>query len=393
MVSTAIALLLAGFSGQTTADAAVPFRLAESAIVVDATINGKKVPLVFDSGFGDWVQVEDSVGIGKSTGTETLNSFLGPFEADAVPLKTLKIGARTIPVGEGQTALQMEAGFFEGIGYGTDVSGLLGIRAFEGQPVEINFQKHEFIFHPKSMDISKRVPDNKRTFLLKMLPTGFESIMLEVDAKSGQKMNMAIDTGNWFYAITYSETLRRIGAWEPGKKPKFFRSSERVNADVTNWTKKMTDMTIFGVPVPLSYWDVIEGTSTGANFDGTMGFGFLCNFNVTFDFDRRRVWLENFTGKTAGDEPGDVGLSYFIKPNPRRVIVAGVDSDSPAELAGIRPGDQLVTIEGEKLQQTIGVFELRHRMEGLRGTKIKLGFFRNGQTIDVELERAFLVNE
>lgn len=43
-------LLLAG--AQAGGRVEVPFRLGEDAIVVDAEVNGKKVSLMFDTGFG-----------------------------------------------------------------------------------------------------------------------------------------------------------------------------------------------------------------------------------------------------------------------------------------------------------------------------------------------------
>jgi len=310
-----------------------------------------------------------------------------------VRVKSLKVGDKVLNVGDNVDAVLAPGQRYDSIVYNTHVDGIMGLEAFVGQVLEINMQQHKFIFHPASTDISKWVPDNKRTFLLKMLPIGTNSIQLESTAKNGKSLVMALDTGNEFYATTHKESLERIGAWTPGQKPKYMRESAVASGDVQSWTKKLTDMNIFGVPVPESYWDVIDLPSSEAGSDGTVGFGFLSNFNITIDFDRRRVWLENFTGKVANDEPGDVGLSFMPERHDKRITVDEVSPDSPADKAGIKVGDQLLAIDGKDIPTVIGWAEIRRRMEGPTGSKLKLDFSRDGQLMRYELVRAYLVNE
>jgi S1-C subfamily serine protease len=138
---------------------------------------------------------------------------------------------------------------------------------------------------------------------------------------------------------------------------------------------------------------VIGRPSADAGFDGTVGFGFLSNFNIVIDFDRRRIWLENFTGKVGNDEPGDVGLGFFPERHDQRITVYSVAPDSPADKAGIKKGDQLLAIDGKDLPPVVGLFELRRRLEGPKGSKVKLDLSRNGQLMRYELERACLAND
>src|SRR4051812_2042446 len=74
----------------------VPFRIADDALVVDATVNGSKLSLVFDTGFGGSALVSDTVDIGPTSGTTTLQDFVGEFEAKTVKIKTFKLGPMTI---------------------------------------------------------------------------------------------------------------------------------------------------------------------------------------------------------------------------------------------------------------------------------------------------------
>lgn len=386
------AFLFAIAAGQTPPPDEVPFHVAETAIIVDTLVNGRKASLIFDTGFGGAVVVDESMEIGKITGTQTLMDFVRPLQVSTVKLKSLKVGTHALPLTDDMEAV-LGPWREETSSYNTHVDGILGIEGMIGQVTEINFQKHEFIFHPKSFDISKMVPDNKKTFLLTMLPLGMNSIELEAEGANGKKMTLSLDTGNSFFATTYKETLERIGAWEVGKKPKYVGESGVASGAVNSWTKKLTDMKVFGVPVPVSYWDIIDLPSSGARSDGTVGFGFLSNFNIIFDFDRRRVWLENFTGKTGNVEPGDIGLRFYQQEQGRRLTVYEAESGSPADKVGIKKGDQILAIDGKDLSSVIGLRELRRRLQGPVGSKVKLDISRDGNPMSFELERVGLMNE
>lgn len=52
----------------------VPFRLGESAIIVDATLNGRTLSFMFDTGFGGAFVVDRKVNLGKASGAMTLSN-------------------------------------------------------------------------------------------------------------------------------------------------------------------------------------------------------------------------------------------------------------------------------------------------------------------------------
>src|SRR5438105_649177 len=111
--------------GHQTAPIEVPFRISEDAIMVDALVNGSKVSLLFDTGFGGSVLISDSVDIGPSTGTTTLRDFVGEFDAKTVKIKTLKLGQMTID-SSGMSAVQQSMAGMS-FGYNTHTDGLIGL--------------------------------------------------------------------------------------------------------------------------------------------------------------------------------------------------------------------------------------------------------------------------
>lgn len=368
-----------------------PFKMTDHAFIVDATVNGKKVSLMFDTGFGAWVDVDDSINLGKPDGKMQLQDFVGVMTVDTVKIKSLKLGALSIPLDESaQAVLSPNGGYSES--YGTHCDGLMGFSVIKNVITEINFEKGKFVFYPKSFDITQKVPDNKKTFLVKMLPTGYNAVQMAVKTPEDKTMVLALDTGNSFYATTHKDVLERVGLWQSSKKPSFMTAAGVASGVVDSWYIRMPKLKIFGVPVESSVWDVIDLPSSGADTDGTVGFGFLKNFNIIIDYERRRVWLENFTGKVVDDEPAAVGMSVYWDKEKKNYVVVRVQGGGPAEKGGIKKGDLLLAVDGDEAID-IGFDRMRTKLEGKAGSTVKVAMSRRGELFRVELTRVPLIND
>ena len=374
--------------GLPTPNVEVPFRKTEDAIVVDASVNGRQVSLMFDSGFGGTVLLSSSIDVGPPSGKMDLRDFVGQFEATTVKLKSLQLGG--LPLHPDEAQIVQQPGDFTA-SYGQHVDGILGLGAVKNMVTEINFEKSEFIFHPSTENISTRHPDNKKTFLVKMLPIGGNAMELPVVAPNGETMTMALDTGNAFFATSHRDVLERVGIWPSDKKPNYVRESGVASGAVDSWTMKMPPLTIFGVPVQATLWDIIDLPASDAQGDGTVGFGFLSNFNLTFDFARRRVWFDNWHVPIENPETGDLGISARFDRQSKRLVVVLVSPGSPAAEAGIQPDDQLLSIAGIDLEHP-SYQELRKMLEGPVGSTVNLAVSHSGAFKRYSLTRRALVN-
>lgn len=367
----------------------VPFRIGDDAIIVDVTVNGCKASLMFDTGFSGSVIVGDNLDVGKPTGTQTLTDFVGSFEAKTVKMTSLKIGDKSVdPTG---MEITVQPSDHYTLSYGTHCDGILGLQAFAGRVFEINFERQKFIFHPDSLDITQSKVDGTKSFITKLLPLGVNSLMMSVDMASGEKLHMALDTGNSGYATTHKDALERAKVWPDGKAAEYMGRTVVASGPVDTFRVSLSNIKIFGVSVPESVFNVIDLPASRADQDGTVGFGFLKNFNITIDSKRRRVLFENFTGRMSDPLPADVGVLAFNDPRVNRMRVFWVVPGGPAEKAGIKRGDDLLAVNGDDVSQ-IGFRRLDTMLKGDVGSKVKLDLSRGGQLIRLEVERKVLVN-
>lgn len=368
----------------------VPFRIGEDAIVVDAVVNGKKVSCMFDTGYSGAVVLNNTINLGTPTGKQGLRDFVGTFELPTVALRSMKLGEKSIDITDLEAVMAPAEDYSQS--YNTHVDGIMGFSVIKHAVTEINFEKKKFVFYPNSLDISKRTPDNQRTFLARLLPTGMGSLEMEVFTKDKKRLKLALDTGNAFYATTHKDVLERVGIWAPNRKPEFMKLAGVASGTVETFYMRMPELSIFGVPVKTSVWSIIDLPSSSADSDGTIGFGFLKNFNITIDYERRRVWLEKFNEAVENDAPGDVGLSALYSPRQKRVVIVRVAPESPAMKAGIKEGDQILAVEGKEML-TPTFRQMERLLQGEKGSKIKLVLSRAGNLARYELERVHLVNE
>lgn len=368
----------------------IPFTLADDAIIVEATVNNRRVSLMFDTGFSGAVVLNSAINVGKPDGQMTLRDFVGEFVATTTKVSSLKLGAAEL---SGPDMQVVQGGMSDlSLSYNTHTDGILGYQPFVDHVLEINFENSKFVLHPKTLDISTRTPDNQRTFLSRMLPRGRGSIDMEVVMPNNKKMVLSLDTGNAFYATTHKDVLERVEMWPPDRKPQFFKQSFVASGAVDSWYKHMRDVKIYGIPVERSVWSIIDLPSSSAEGDGTIGFGFLKNFNIIIDYQRRRVWMENFTGTVQNELPGDIGLIAVMDPKTDRARIVYVSSDGPAYKAGIRRGDDLLSLDGAEVRDR-SFRRLNKRLEGPVGSTVKLVVSRNGQLMRYEVERAALAND
>lgn len=86
------------------------------------------------------------------------------------------------------------------------------------------------------------------------------------------------------------------------------------------------------------------------------------------------------------------GIGAWVDPNAEYLTIVSPMPNSPAEAAGLKPGDQIIGIDGEDMTGIDGNLVIR-RVLGPAGTEVTLTIRREGldEPFDVTLERAHIV--
>ena len=103
---------------------------------------------------------------------------------------------------------------------------------------------------------------------------------------------------------------------------------------------------------------------------------------------------EELTGEVSGigafvsaqEETGDDVVACDLISATCRIVVISTIPESPAEAAGLRPGDAIVSVEGETVAG-MTFDESTARVRGEEGTQVTIGVERDGETFEVALER------
>ncbi len=389
MITTALALLHLASPAPVEAQSEWPFRIMESAIIVDSTVNGRNVACMFDTGFSGAYVLNENVNVGKATGTMTLQDFVGTLQAKTVPITSLSMGEVKFDTTDMQVVSMPNNNYTAS--YGTHCDGIMGLEVVAHKVFQINFEKSKFVFYPQSYDISKFAGQPGK-HVVKMLPIGNNAIKIPVEAPNGKKLYLSLDTGNGFYTTTHKDSLERIGLWKTGVEPKFTKASWVASGPVKSWSIQLEDMNIYGIPVETSVWDIIDLPSSSAESDGTVGFGFLKHFNITIDMERRLVLLEQFSDDVTSKPVGEVGINAYYNERQQRMEIFNVTPDSPAEKAGIKRGDFLIGLDGEVIEN-MSPYVLSRKLDGEVGSKVNVSISRGGMLFRYDLERVPMVNK
>jgi hypothetical protein len=132
-----------------------------------------------------------------------------------------------------------------------------------------------------------------------------------------------------------------------------------------------------------------EGAFASEEFAGNIGNRILERFRVTFDYERRQIYLE--PGRHYADRDHLTRAGVLLTRRAGRVGVESVLDKSPADHAGLRPGDQVLSVDGRDiaewdLPEISALFD-----EGEVGRKVPLRVLRGGQEKQLRMKLAEVV--
>lgn len=337
----------------------VPITLKAGHIHLDATVNGKPVRLVFDSGAGANILTPEAaarLGI-RGDGPPARASGGG----GTVEVQRSRIGSLSV----GDAVLENEVTYLIPLPAELECDGLIGHGLLNRFVATIDYDKGTLtLTDPKRF----RKPAGAQTLPLK-IASNLPAIDGEVDGLRGL---FRLDTGandalTLFTPFVEKNKLR--GRYSPrietltGKGIGGFMYGDLVRIKGL----KLGDAELPGVVTELSRQKT--GVFSGGDAVGNIGYGVLSRFAVTFDYPGKKLHLvrsakfaEPFSSSRAG-----VGLDY----DKGRYTVVSVIPGSPAAEAGVKVGETLLAVDGAGVDK-LDPAAVRGKMRGPAGTKVEL---------------------
>lgn len=147
----------------------------------------------------------------------------------------------------------------------------------------------------------------------------------------------------------------------------------RLGATVTRQIGKIEAISLGGIRGENLFFSESEENSLGLNF--------WSRYAVTFDFPGKSLYLKKGERSGIPDQPDRSGLKVLRVGGS--LVVKIVVKDSPAEAAGVRPEDVIVSVDGKRSDEW-KLSELRRYLCG-EGKSVRLSVRRDGAQRDVVL--------
>ena len=230
---------------------------------------------------------------------------------------------------------------------GRQIDGIIGYDVLKKYTTHINFDTNKLELYKQHDDIKGISEYSKHLISMR---NSIPEVSLTYTLHDGTQLtgNFLFDSGAYLtllfntpYAKKHSLTSR-IGTT-------IDITSRGLTAESTTTSGTMTQLNMFGHSfndIPIGIAQANAGVSAYKDIAGILGARIIHRFNIILDYAKNSIYLKpNGNYKNAFEFP----LKGFALENENgKMKVHYVIKDSDAYAKGIREGDQLLTIDGEK---------------------------------------------
>jgi predicted aspartyl protease len=250
---------------------------------------------------------------------------------------------------------------------GQSCDGILGMDFFATHVVSIDFDRGLF-------SILDQMPGSvTNTFVVVPLKHLHRHFTAEVVINQSQSLDLLVDTGdNSFLSLN-------LKAWQ-----KVFSTNQvhAMKANVAGADNQVVQsliglvrqLTVQG----LNYTNLHATLIRNAADPSHLGLGFFRRHRVVFDFPNRKLYLQPGRQFSRPDEEDMSGL-HLLREN-QLTVVYSVDENSPASNAGIKPGDVVISVNGQNAS-SLTLNDIRCLLQSNDGDHVTLRIKRESASL------------
>ncbi|MBL7931631.1 MAG: aspartyl protease family protein [Bacteroidia bacterium] len=273
---------------------------------------------------------------------------------------------------------------------GENADGIIGPSFLRDYLTEIDFENKKMRLHTdrkflEGYDSLKLEVRNNRYYLPASVLTNGN---LEI------KGSFQIDLGSSGAIHMTSPTAKQYSL-ETGvsNKIKFFNESGGAGGRIEGYEFRAKELKIgkYVLNAPCIDWSTdTSGALARSTYSGLLGNEILERFSTVIDFKNAVLFIKpakNYGSKFTGPI---AGFSYISKINTEKtVIVTGLYEKSPADKAGVKPGDRIIFIDGKSVLNMTEK-DLKTIL-GDEGNDIELTLKRENEQLKIKLPRKELL--
>ena len=354
----------------------VPFKLSGNHIWVKATVDGKPYAFIFDTAGAASLTPAARAALALSTVAQAQVTGVGndPVTLDIVKPKRASIGEATVddayfivfPDDLGAVSP------YAGLAFG----GVLG-REFFNLVITIDYAKATLTMTNSSLF---RPNPSAQAIAMEMRDGMFPNVQASVDGTTG---SFDVDAGS-SQGLTLTQAFANAnGIVKKMPKALAVDGGRGVGGAVGGTAGRIDTFAIGDASFTnaiATVSDATGGALATPGLAGNIGNDVLRRFTVTIDAPERMLYLAK--NAAYGDPFTFTRSGLFVKRDGGKNVVSRVVADSPANDAGIKPGDVLVSIDGKSVASLTG--DQIHAVSlQPAGTVVHAGVERDGKRIAV----------
>ncbi|PTS89728.1 hypothetical protein DBR17_02765 [Sphingomonas sp. HMWF008] len=305
-------------------------------LLIDVTVNGVPATALIDTGFPNII-LNQRFAISRHLGSRPIGKAysVGGFQAFGVTDHVaLAIGKRNFPDGPMQVAdfTSVE----KALGHPIDI--VIGATLIASTGIIVDYDRRRVeLMAPHGKAYSSKVPmkfdRNEMRFTISVPVNGAEISPLLIDTGSSSSFTITKRAYNAIsHNIKEATDIEIIGGGGPEIQTIFTLPQLRLGtANVPEISAQVEN----------------EGFLAQNSLAGSIGAELLSRFNFGINPIDQSLYLSNVRGSYTPSAKSTVGIQGDYKPD--RIVISHIMSGSPAQAAGLRDGDEICSVNGEKV--------------------------------------------